>query len=63
MAVPASIGGVLISSGENGGIARSVPSRPSETRAHLHFRAEDDTEDGALGSGDSQMEIALHHSI
>lgn len=63
MAVPASIGSVPISSGENGGIARSVPSRPSETRAHLHFRAEDDTEDGALSFGDSRMEIALRHSI
>ena len=63
MVVAASIRGVPISSSQNGGIARPMPSTPPIAPHCLHFLPQDDSQDGASGFGDSQLEIALRHSI
>ncbi|KAG6424983.1 hypothetical protein SASPL_115406 [Salvia splendens] len=63
MVVSASIRRVPISSSQNGGIALPMPSRPPIAPHRLHFRPQDDSQDGASGFGDSQLEIALRHFI
>ncbi|XP_042063916.1 uncharacterized protein LOC121807705 isoform X2 [Salvia splendens] len=60
MVVSPSIRRLPISSSHNGGIARPIPSTPPH---RLHFRPHHDSQNGASGFGDSQLEIALRHSI
>lgn len=63
MAISAPIGGMPVSSGQDGGAVRATAAGPPDMRAKVPVRAEDGPEDGALGHGQSRLAAPLCHSL
>ncbi|THG15899.1 hypothetical protein TEA_008934 [Camellia sinensis var. sinensis] len=63
VAIAAAIGGVSFSGGENGGTLRSSPPRPPSVRTQVRVRTQNNSENGALGHGQSQLEAPISHSL
>lgn len=63
VAVSDALSGMLVFSCENGGDPGPTSLGPSSSRTQICVRAQDDSENGALDHGQSQLEITLRHAL
>ncbi|GMN37920.1 hypothetical protein TIFTF001_007200 [Ficus carica] len=63
VAVSAAVRGVPVAGGEDGGATCPPATGPPNVRPQVRVRAQDGSENGALGHVESRLAIALRHSL